>query len=195
MRPPPRAASGGRVVVVWNRGDGELWQRSSSDGGVTWSTEMRIAGCCRRIPSVAAIGGVLWLAYENDGDIWYRTSANQGTTWSVEDSFHALCGTRWGRDAGGVGGRQAGLRLALHPQRQPGHLVWHPWRAEDDQSAALCRMDRASASCNPDSDDTITFRALARDETGVASVRPDVDVGWRRAGRSSDVRRRLARRR
>ena len=79
-------------MVVWNRGNGELWQRNSNNGGVTWSIERQIAGCCRRNPSLAAVDGVLWLAYEQDEDIWYRTSANQGAPGQLRRASRASWG-------------------------------------------------------------------------------------------------------
>lgn len=167
--PTAIAASGGRVVVVWNRSDGELWQSNSSDGGITWSTAIRIAGCCRRNPSVTAVGATLWLAYENDGDIWYRTSANQGTTWSVEEDFTRFVGI------------DAEVTLTALASGRPG-LVWRSLRSgnpdiwfadelSDPNPPPYVEWIEHRPSCNPDSDDTITFRAFARDEIAVASVR------------------------
>ncbi len=164
--PTAISASSGRVVVVWNRGEGELWQRSSSDGGTTWSTAIRIAGCCRRNPSATAIGAALWLAYENDGDIWYRTSANQGTTWSVEAAFTRFVGSDGDVTVASAGG-------------EPGY-VWRSTRSGnldiwfgnvDENPPPYVDWIEHRPACNPDSDDTVTFRALARDEIGVASVR------------------------
>ncbi len=164
--PTATATLGGRVAVVYNRGDDELWQISSGDNGVTWSIEKRVTGCCRRYPSVAAVGGVLWLAYENDGDIWYRTSTNQGTTWSVEAQFTRFIGP------------DGGVALVALMSGEPG-FVWSSMRSgnldiwfgnSDLIPPPYIEWIEHWPLCDPDSDDTITFRALALDETGVASV-------------------------
>ena len=63
----------GELLTVFVR-NGDLWSRSSTDGGATWGAETRIDGCCRSGPSLArAADGTLWLAYDRDSDIWYRT--------------------------------------------------------------------------------------------------------------------------
>ena len=164
-------ASGGRLMVVWNRGSGELWQINSSNNGATWSVEKQVAGCCRSWPSLAAVGEVLWLAYEQEGDIWYRTSANQGTTWSAETSFTRFVGP------------DAEVTLAALASGRPG-LVWRslrsanpdiwfgsPGELADVNPPPYVEWIEHWPQCNPDSDDNVTFRALALDETGMASVR------------------------
>ncbi len=161
-------AADGRLVVVWSRGDGVLVQRSSTDGGATWSVERQIAGCCRRDPSLAAVGGVLWLAYEEDEDIWYRTSTNQGANWSVATPF-----TRFVKNDGGV-------TLAALASGEPG-LAWHSIRSGNqdiwfgnpgsyDPGPPYIDWIEHRPQCNLDSNATITFRARALDETGVAGV-------------------------
>ena len=168
--PAMTQASGGRLVVVWNRGDGELWQRSTSNSGVTWSAETRIAGCCRRNPSLAAIGGVLWLAYENDGDIWYRTSANQGTTWSIETGFTRFVGSDGGVMLAALADGKLGL--VWHSIRSSNWDIWFgsPGEREDINPPPYVEWIEHRPGCNVDSETTFTFRARALDEIGVASV-------------------------
>lgn len=161
-------AADGRLVVVWSRGDGVLVQRSSTDGGATWSVERQIAGCCRRDPSLAAVGGVLWLAYEEDEDIWYRTSTNQGANWSVATPF-----TRFAKNDGGV--TLAALAsgepgLAWHSIRSGNQDIWFGAPGYDDPGPPYIEWIEHRPQCNLDSNATITFRARALDETGVAGV-------------------------
>ena len=161
-------AADGRLVVAWNRRDGVLLQRSSTDGGATWSVERQIAGCCRKDPSLATVGGVLWLAYEQNEDIWYRTSTDQGGTWSAAMQF-----TRFIKS-------DAGVTLAALASGEPG-LVWQSIRSGNqdiwfgksgdyDPAPPYIESVEHRPQCNLDSNTTITFRARALDETGVASV-------------------------
>ena len=164
--PAAATTSGGRVVVVYNRGNRELWQRGSSNGGVTWSAETRIAGCCRMNPSLAAVGGVLWLAYENDGDIWYRTSANQGTTWAGELGFTRFVGPD---DGVALVGLVSGEPAFAWSSTRSGNLdIW--FGNVDGNPPPYVEWIEHRPGCNPDSAATITFRTRALDETGVASV-------------------------
>lgn len=79
------AASGdGALVVVWAR-NGELWVSRSSDVGLSWSTESRLAGCCRDNPTLLRMAdNSIWLVFIRDSDIWYRVSHDSGQTWSDE---------------------------------------------------------------------------------------------------------------
>lgn len=172
--PSAAVTSGGRLVVVYSRGDGALWQRTSSNGGATWTAETRTAGCCRRNSGLAAVGGVLWLAYENDGNIWYRTSVNQGTTWSAEAQSTRFVGS------------DSRVTLAVLMSDKPGFVwssdrsgnpdIWFgiPGEREDINPPPYVEWIERRPGCNPDSDDTIIFRARTLDETSVASV----DLVW-----------------
>ena len=168
--PAATVTSAGRVVVVWQRYD-EMWQRTSSNGGVTWSAETRIAGCCRRKPSMAAVGGVLWLAYENDGNILYRTSANQGTSWSTEESFTRFVGPD---DDVTVASLASGKSALVWSSVRSGNSdIWFgiPGEREDVNPPPYVEWIEHRPQCNLDSTTPITFRARALDETDVVSVR------------------------
>ena len=170
MRPPPRSTSDGRLVVVWKRYD-ELWQRSSSDGGATWSAETQIADWDRYRPSLAAVGGDLWLAYEQGGDIWYRTSTDQGGYLVGRGTVHPFCRAattaprpqRWRRAASASPGSRTAAATRTSGSAAPASGRTSTRRPTSNRIEHQPRP-------NPDSDDTITFRARAMDETGVASV-------------------------
>ena len=171
MRRQPAVAPDGRVVVVWQRYS-ELWQRSSSDGGATWSDERLIAGCRRATsPALATVGGDLWLVYERDEDIWYRTSTDQGRHLVGRDAFHSF--RRQGRCAGssraGVGQRRhrldtrtaAATRISGSASRASGMTSTR--RLTSNGSTTGPRPTRTATTPSPS--------APARmDETGVASV-------------------------
>lgn len=163
--------AGGRLVVIWNRGEG-LWQRSSDDDGATWSAEKQIMECCKYyVPSLTAVGETLWLAYEKSNDIMYRTSTDQGDSWSWEVRFTRFVGID---NAAGLAALAVG---------KPG-LVWSSIRSGNRDIWFSIIGEREDASpppyigsiahqpeCYPDGEDTLTFRASAWDETGVSSVK------------------------
>ena len=168
--PAATVTSAGRVMVVWQRYD-ELWQRTSSNAGVTWSAETRIAGCCRRKPSMAAVGGVLWLAYENDGNIWYRTSANQGTSWSTEAPFTRFVGPDYSAALTALASGKPGF--AWNSVRSGNPDIWFgiPGERDDFNPPPYVEWIEHRPQCNLDSTTPIIFRARALDETDVVSVR------------------------
>lgn len=163
-------AADGRIVVAWNRGEGALLQRSSADGGLTWSVERQIAPCCRRMPSLAAAGGDLWLAYEQDEDIWLRKSADNGATWSAEARFTRFVAYDGSASLVALAAGRPGL--AWSSARGGNRDIWYgsPGEREDDNPPPYVDSMRHGPECNLDSSTEITFRATAKDETGVAAV-------------------------
>ena len=145
-------------------------------------------------PSLAAVGGVLWLAYENDGDIWYRTSANQGTTWSTEEASRAFVGP------------DGGVTLAALASGKPG-LVWSSIRSgnldiwfgspgeRDINPPPYVEWIEHRPACNLDSDNADHLPRPRAGRDGRGQRETGMDAGWRRASRPADVRRRRARRR
>ena len=111
-------AADGRLVVVWNRGDGVLCaaeQHGRRRDLVGREADRRVLpqgpqpGGGRRGPVAGLRRGCGHLVSHQ---------RESGCELVGCDALHALRGKRWRRDAGGVGVRRAGPRLALHPQRQ-----------------------------------------------------------------------------
>lgn len=168
--PAAAARQDGRLLVVYNRGEGELWQRMSTDGGATWSTEARIAGCCRRNPSVASAGGVFWLTYENDGDIWYRTSSSGGATWSSEALYtHYVGPDRTPATTVLASGAPA---IAWESDRSGSSDIWYgsPGERDDMNPPPYVEWIERLPRCNLDSNTVVTVRARVLDESGVSRV-------------------------
>jgi hypothetical protein len=87
------AASGDTVHVIWwdcRDGDWEIYYCSSTDGGVSWSTDRRLsqAPSASRDPSIAvdcSTVHVAWYSYQSgDRLIRYRRSTNSGRDWEPE---------------------------------------------------------------------------------------------------------------
>jgi subtilisin family serine protease len=87
-------ASDGRLWVVWSSDrlgqPRDLWYRTSSDGGDTWSTDTQLTTdpAWDSFPDLAqTTDGTLWVVWASDRSgtqIWSKTSSDGGTTWSAE---------------------------------------------------------------------------------------------------------------
>ncbi len=168
--PTVAQAADGRIVVAWNRDGGTLLQRSTTNRGLTWSVERQIAPCCRTRPGLAAAGGDLWLAYEQDGDIWIRSSPDGGVTWSAEARFTRFVAYDGAAALAALAGGAPGL--AWHSQRSGNLDIWYgrPGERKDDNPPPFVDWTEYQPKCNLESDDIITVRASAQDETGVANA-------------------------
>ncbi len=82
--------SGGIELLIKN----EIWYRTSSDGGVTWSAESKFLTDAtdsdrESNPTVyTATDGKLWVVWQSrrggNLDLWYKTSPDGGVTWSAD---------------------------------------------------------------------------------------------------------------
>ena len=90
---PSIAASGLSVHVVWcdlRDGDWALYYKRSTDGGLTWSTDMRLTSQPSNAfnPSLSVAGNVMHLAWMDSRDgnyeIYYKHSTDNGFTWSAD---------------------------------------------------------------------------------------------------------------
>ncbi|MEM4724230.1 MAG: CARDB domain-containing protein, partial [Candidatus Hadarchaeum sp.] len=87
-------ASDGKLWIVWysyRSGNADLWHKTSSDGGTTWSADALLTTdpSSDYAPAVAqAADGKLWVVWTSyrsgNYDLWYKTSADGGATWSAE---------------------------------------------------------------------------------------------------------------
>jgi hypothetical protein len=168
--PAATAALDNQIVVIWERGYNGLWQRTSSDGGVTWNAEEQIANWSRYGPSLATIGENLWLAYALEGDIWYRTSADHGATWSDEVRFTRFVGSDSSVALTTLTPDSLGLVWSSNRKVNPDIWFGILGKRADLNPPPYVEWIEHRPVPNPDNDDTITFRARAMDETGVASV-------------------------
>lgn len=83
----------GKLWVVWfsNRsGSGDLYLKTSTDNGTTWSSDTRLTtdSSADRYPDIVRAGNklcVVWTAWRSgNADIWYKSSVDGGATWSED---------------------------------------------------------------------------------------------------------------
>ena len=164
-------AADGTIWVIWQR-NGLLWYRTSSDGGASWSAEAQIDGnCCHYRPSLMVDGdGAMWLASERNDDIWYQTSSDNGATWSAARQWTRFVGYDDYPYLAALSGNRVGL--VWQSRRGGDDDIWFGifGEREDVSPPPYVSSIAHIPSPNPDSDDVVTFRARARDETSVASV-------------------------
>ena len=168
-------------MVVWNRWGDRLWQRSSTDGGATWSEEKQITDWGRTMPSLAAVCEDLWLVYERDGDIWYRTSPDNGDTWSDETRFTRFAG---GDDAPGAAAlASCSVGIAWQSDRSGNPDIWFgiPGERDDLNPPPYIESIDHRPVAQPSSDDPVIFSAHAM-ENGRGKRPRGVDAGRGCAG-------------
>ncbi len=169
--PSAAATEGGRLIVVWQRYDG-LWQRSTTDGGATWSEARQITSRWGdRDPALAARGNALWLVYEREAEIYFRTSTDGGETWPGERVFTHFTGPD--RTPAVAALASGGLGIAWQSDRDGNPDIWYgsPGAMDDLTPPPYVFEIEHRPAPNPGADDVITFRARAADEAGLASVR------------------------
>ena len=89
--------SDGTIWVVWysyRSGNADIWYKTSSDGGNTWSSAVQLTTAPEYDyrPAIAQTDDgtiwVLWDSWRTDHPgIWYKTSTNGGTSWSPDTEF------------------------------------------------------------------------------------------------------------
>jgi hypothetical protein len=88
--PPSMAVAGNPVHVVWadpRDGNPEIYYKRSSDGGVTWSSDLRLTSDTNYSdrPSVAVAGNVVHVVWYDTRDgnleIYYKRSTDGGASW------------------------------------------------------------------------------------------------------------------
>jgi hypothetical protein len=89
--------SDGTIWVLWysyRSGNADIWYKTSSDGGATWSSDVQLTtapdGDYR--PAIAQTGdGTIWVLWDSRRPdhpaIWYKTSTDSGASWSPEAEF------------------------------------------------------------------------------------------------------------
>jgi hypothetical protein len=89
------AHSGSTVAVVWtDQRNGRIWTRVSDDNGATFGTARRVATTANEprvregMASIAAAGGIIYVAYLPDGySVAVRRSTDGGATWKAPRTF------------------------------------------------------------------------------------------------------------
>ncbi len=95
-------AADGKLWLVWwsdCSGNRDLWYKTTSDGGATWSADVQLTTNTggNYLPAITqAADGSLWLVWTSDRSgneaIWYKTSSDGGATWSADTR---LTGPEW----------------------------------------------------------------------------------------------------
>ncbi len=85
-------ASDGTIWVVWysyRSGNADIWYKTSTDGGTSWSvaTQLTTDANSDYSPAITQTSDstiwVVWYSYRSgNADIWYKTSSDGGATWS-----------------------------------------------------------------------------------------------------------------
>jgi hypothetical protein len=90
---PSISASGLNVHLVWfdnSDGNFEVYYKNSIDGGVTWSTDVRLTNTAGKSyhPAVGVSGSVVHVAWYDstvgNWEIYYKRSTNGGLTWGAD---------------------------------------------------------------------------------------------------------------
>jgi len=114
------SASGLFVHVVWwdgRDGDYEIYYKRSTDGGLSWSSDVRLtyATGVSRFPSQGGSGSVVHVVWEDarngNSQIYYKRSLDDGATW---DPDTCLARSTWGS-----------YSPAIASQGDTVHVVWY----------------------------------------------------------------------
>jgi len=122
------AGPGGSIQVVWwdtRNGFGEIYTKSSSDFGITWSQDTRLTFEPARSadPAVTLSGGKIHVAWSEDRDgnyeIYYKRSTDSGATWSPDTRLTDAVNNSWFPSLAAVG--------------DDVHVVWWDYRDRDHE--------------------------------------------------------------
>jgi hypothetical protein len=179
--PTMAQAPDGTLWLVWFRSY-SLAYSTSTDGGSTWSP-LDFLGSVYPIvgPSLRRTAdgtGTLWLAYSlvyHQAGRWrshltYQTSTDSGATWSDPQQFTRFVGDNSDPAVAAIGDGQVGL--VWHSDRTGVPKVWFGvpgLQADIDPPPHVSGVEHMP-SPDPDSDDVITIRGWALDETELSSV-------------------------
>ena len=179
--------SDGKMRVVWNR-YGSIYYKTSPDGGVSWSPETQIAGCCNYLPSIVqTTGGRIWVAWHSrrssnaagvsNDDVWYKYSDDNGATWSEEVPFTRFLGQD--SDPSIAGTCSGDVAVVWYSDRSGNYDIWYGviGKLEDVSPPPLVQSVTHKPYPDPDADDVVTVTATAIDEKGTDGI-AGVDLVW-----------------
>jgi hypothetical protein len=97
LDPAVTGAADGTLWVVWasdRSGNSDIWYKTSSDGGATWSDAAQLTTdpSSDSQPGITQTSdGTLWVVWASgrsgSSDVWYKSSNDSGLTWSTESQL------------------------------------------------------------------------------------------------------------
>ena len=146
---PSICVSGLQVHVVWEEyrdGNSEIYYKNSMDGGMTWSSDMRLTFNSSNSfsPSVAVSDSVVHVAWfdQRDGnnEIYYKRSPDAGATWAT--------------DARITNDNAASVFPSVSVSGQQVHIAWEEYR---DGNGEIYYKRSPDAGISWGSDTRLTF--------------------------------------
>jgi Tol biopolymer transport system component len=100
---PQISVNGSNIYVVWDddsTGYREIYFKRSTDGGITWSANMRLTNNTNSWSPVIAVDGPnIYVVWGNDtpgnGEIYFKRSADRGATWTANRRLTNNTGGSW----------------------------------------------------------------------------------------------------
>ena len=119
-------ASDGTIWVVWysyRSGNADIWYKTSTDGGATWSaaTQLTTDPSSDYSPAITQAGdGTIWVVWDswrngNAADLYYKTSTDGGATWSLD--IRLTTDESWDQEPS-----------ITHTADGAIWIAWHSWR-------------------------------------------------------------------
>src|ERR1019366_7371822 len=119
------AANGSALHVVWydyrdGTGNGEIYYKRSTDGGITWGTDTRLTNdtAVSVNPSVTVSGSIVHIVWQDERDgnpeIYYKNSTDGGITWSADTRLTNDVANSWNPSVAVFGSAV--------------HIVWQDYR-------------------------------------------------------------------
>jgi hypothetical protein len=175
----------GTLWVVWQSyryGGNGIWYKTSPDGGETWSADSPIdlGGMWGYEPAIAQTSdGIIWVVFSSwcwrsgNDDIWYTTSSDAGASWSRASRFTRFVG--YDGDAAATALFSGHVALAWVSDRSANYDIWYGviGLMEDINPPPYLYWAENEPRA-PDTTQTVTVRACARDESGIE----DVQLVW-----------------
>jgi len=169
----------GRVWVVWTgelQGTLDIWYKTSSDGGATWSEASQITSdaLSNSAPAITQTAdGRVWVVWQSErsgnGDIWYKASSDGGATWFSVCQFTNFTGYDGHPAAVALAGSEPAV--AFWSDRAVKYDIWYGTIGSMEDIDPPPHLDWAlHEPDNPDTEQTVTIRAGVSDESGVQGV-------------------------
>jgi hypothetical protein len=171
-------AAGGTLWVVWHSdrsGNDDLWYKTSSDRGATWSSAVQFtsdAGSDAWPAITQASDGQLWVVWTSgrsgNSDLWYRTSSNGGATWSADTQLTTDPNADWAPAI--FQSADGNLWVAWNSDRSDKYHIWY----KTSSDGGLIWSEAAQLSTQPGWNQLPTL---------AETVDGTVWVVWQREGR------------
>lgn len=166
------AGSGAILHIVWQDGRngslGEIYYKRSTDGGSTWSSDVRLTNdpAASEFPSIAVNGNVVivvWIdnRHGNPGEIYSKRSIDGGISWSADTRLTLSLGGAYNPSVSMSGGNV--------------HVVWHDYRHSNYE---IYYKGSQNNGLSWGSDKRITNNTASSFYPSVASTGNNVFVVW-----------------